>query len=232
MTRNAKAEKATGAALVGRKQSPTSDNRGAADKEPAAEWVPVSDLAPWPDNPRDNEAAVDAVVDSIKRFGFGAPILARQADYQVIAGHTRLKAALKLGLKIVPVRFLDLDPVDARLLALADNKTGELADWNDAKLAALLAELRAKDVDLLTGTGFGSDDIERIIREASASSVSGEDPGPERRRRRASGRRPRQGRGHHCLRRRAHPLRSVLRGTGRPRARLSAAPAPALRPAV
>ena len=66
---------------------------------------------------------------SIKRFGFGAPIVARRADDEVIAGHTRLAAAVALGLTKVPVRFLDLDPADAHLLALADNKLNEHASW-------------------------------------------------------------------------------------------------------
>jgi len=92
--------------------------------ETAAVWVPVEQLKPWAQNPRKNDAAVATVVESIRRFGFGAPLLARKADGELIAGHTRLKAALKLGLPKVPVRYLDLDPTDAHLLALADNKTG------------------------------------------------------------------------------------------------------------
>src|SRR6516164_2306289 len=109
--------------------------------ESAAEWVPISTLKPWKDNPRINDRAVANVAQSIRRFGFGAPIIARKADGEVIAGHTRLKAAVQLGLDRVPVRFLDLDPADAHLLALADNKTAELADWDDEVLGAVLADL-------------------------------------------------------------------------------------------
>jgi len=103
-------------------------------KKAPAEWVKIDDLKPWDDNPRNNQHAIEKVAQSIKRFGFGAPIIARKEDGEVIAGHTRLEAAKLLNLKEIPVRFLDLDPVDAHLLALADNKLGEVAEWDDLKL--------------------------------------------------------------------------------------------------
>lgn len=124
-------------------------------------WVPTEDLTPWADNPRDNDGRpVDAVADSIRRFGFAAPIIARKEDGEVIAGHTRLKAAQQLGLERVPVRYLDLDPADAHLLALADNKIGELADWDDDILGGILAEL---DADDLAVAGFDDDDLANIL---------------------------------------------------------------------
>jgi len=146
--------------------------------EPAAQWVPTNQLRPWRDNPRKNDAAVAAVIDSIKRFGFGAPIIARLADGEVIAGHTRLKAAIKLGLPEVPVRYLDLDPADAHLLALADNKTSEIAQWDEDALGRILAELRANEVDLLAGTGFGEAELDALIRDAQGLPNPGVDPGP------------------------------------------------------
>ncbi len=116
--------------------------------EVAAEWVLRSALKPWAQNPRHNDKAVPAVVASIKRFGFGAPILARRADGEVIAGHTRLKAAEALGLERVPVRYLDLDPADAHLLALADNKLNEKADWDNGKVAEVLSGYGLDDAEL------------------------------------------------------------------------------------
>ena len=130
-------------------------------KELAAEWVDASKLTPWRDNPRQNDQAVDAVADSIKRFGFASPIIARM-DGEVIAGHTRLKAALKLGLDRVPVRYMDLDPADARLLALADNRVGEIADWDDDKLSDILNELSADGVDL-DGIGWSAEELAEIM---------------------------------------------------------------------
>jgi len=115
----------------------------------------VADLTPWEDNPRINDGEpVDAVAESIKRFGFAAPIIARKEDGMVIAGHTRLKAAHKLGIEKVPVRWMDLDPADARLLALADNKLGEKASWDDDILAEII---RSIDEDDLLLAGFDSD---------------------------------------------------------------------------
>lgn len=156
-------------------------------REPAAAWVSIKNLREWKDNPRKNDPAVAAVAESIKRFGFGAPIIARLADGEVIAGHTRLKAAIKLGLSEVPVRYLDLDPADAHLLALADNKTSEIAAWDDEALGRILAELRAKEVDLLAGTGFGEAEIDALIRSTQGLPCRGHRPRPVR----AAGR-PRQ----------------------------------------
>jgi len=136
--------------------------------EPAAEWVEVGLIHPWLDNPRNNEEAVPVVLRSIKRFGFGAPILARRANGEIIAGHTRYKAARALGLETVPVRYLDLSESEAHLLALADNKTGELAEWDDAKLGALVLELQGANVDITEGTGFAEAEIQKLVLEARA----------------------------------------------------------------
>jgi len=127
--------------------------------EMAAEWVPIGALTAWAKNPRKNDLAVPRVVESIKRFGFAAPILARRADGEIIAGHTRLKAAQVLGLDKVPVRYLDLDPADAHLLALADNKLNEVAEWDDAGLAALLSEYGLPDAEL---AGWDSGEISKL----------------------------------------------------------------------
>jgi ParB-like chromosome segregation protein Spo0J len=148
--------------------------------EPAAVWLPVDELKPWAKNPRRNADAVGAVVDSIKRFGFGAPVLARAADKQVIAGHTRLLAAKKLGLTHVPVRLLDLDPADAQLLALADNKLGEIAEWDDEMLGRVLAELKAEGAEL-AASGFDDKEIDRLLAELNAGDLADvvEQPTPE-----------------------------------------------------
>jgi ParB-like chromosome segregation protein Spo0J len=133
-------------------------------KEVAAEWVETSSLLPWANNPRINEFNVPRVVESIKRFGFGAPILARRADGEIIAGHTRLKAAIELGLDRVPVRYLDLDPADAHLLALADNKLQEFSEWDTEKLLAQLGDLRQQGTDAALVAGFSDADIDRMLK--------------------------------------------------------------------
>lgn len=130
-----------------------------ARAEIAAEWVERVSLKPWTQNPRKNEHAIAKVMASIKRFGFGSPILARRANNEVIAGHTRLLAAEALGIDRVPVRFLDLDPADAHLLALADNKIGEVAEWDDAKLAEILSGYGLSDADL---AGWDSKELDKL----------------------------------------------------------------------
>jgi len=149
---------------------------GTAQKkaEAAATWTPVADLTPWEDNPRINDGEpVDAVAESIRRFGFAAPIIARKEDGMVIAGHTRLKAAHKLGIEKVPVRWMDLDPADARLLALADNKLGEKASWDDDILAEII---RSIDEDDLLLAGFDADDLVSLLDDGP---IGPEDIEPE-----------------------------------------------------
>ena len=87
-----------------------------------------ADLTPYDNNPRDNDGAVEAVANSIREFGFKAPIIVDR-DRVIIAGHTRLKAALSLGLREVPVIVADdLTEEQARAYRLADNRTGEMGD--------------------------------------------------------------------------------------------------------
>lgn len=130
--------------------------------EAIGEWVDISALEPWKDNPRQNQSAIDEVAKSIKRFGFASPIIARAADKMIIAGHTRYEAAKKLGLEKVPVRFMDLDLNDAQLLALADNKIGELAEWDYVQLKSVIQSMKDQD---LSGLGWSDNEIENLLLE-------------------------------------------------------------------
>lgn len=126
----------------------------------AAEYVDIDKIKAWEDNPRENDAAVLKVADSIKRFGFGAPLLVRKSDGVIIAGHTRYEASKLLGLSQIPCRYMDLDPVDSRLLALADNKLGELSTWDNDKLSHIIADLNHDD---LLNIGFSDDELDALI---------------------------------------------------------------------
>ncbi len=145
--------------------------------ESAADWIAPTQLKPWADNPRENEQAVSVVVASIKRFGFTAPILVRKSNNEVIAGHTRLKAALILGLDRVPVRFLNLSEGEAHALALADNKIGELADWSDGS-HDVLRELASVDVDL-EGLGFSDDEVADLFTSETDTQSKPKFPPPK-----------------------------------------------------
>lgn len=126
------------------------------------EYVPIDKVIPFSGNPRRNDDSVDAVVRSIEAFGYTNPILVRRADNIIIAGHTRLKAMQKLGEKTVPVVFLDLNEVDARVYGVFDNKSVELADWDGLKLVDLFTEFDQINVDLSL-TGFTPDEIRDIV---------------------------------------------------------------------
>ena len=92
--------------------------------------VGINDIKPYPNNPRNNDNAVEVVVNSIKEFGFKVPIIVDK-DNVIVAGHTRLKAAKKLGLKYVPCIVAgDLTEEQVKAFRLADNKTSELAQWD------------------------------------------------------------------------------------------------------
>lgn len=113
---------------------------------------PIGELKPYENNPRINDKAVDAVAASIKEFGFKQPCVI-DTDNVLICGHTRLKAAQKLGLSEIPCILAD-DLTDDQIKAfrLADNKTAELAEWDFSLLDIELADI---DLDM---SEFGFDE--------------------------------------------------------------------------
>lgn len=116
---------------------------------------PIEWLRPYENNPRNNEQAVEAVANSINEFGFKVPIVAT-IDGEIVNGHTRFKAAKFLKLKTVPVLIADdLTEEQIKAFRLADNKTGELAEWNVELLYGELDELDGFDMTL-----FGFEDID------------------------------------------------------------------------
>ena len=146
------------------------------DHSPGATWEDINSLTPWDQNPRHNDHAVNSIADSIQAFGWSNPIIARSADRVIIAGHTRYKAAQKLGLDKVLVRFMDLDPARARALALADNKLGELAQWDQDKLTDQLTDLQGVlDMDL-TLLGWSTTELDHLLQAppAEAEQEAGE----------------------------------------------------------
>ncbi|WP_337439120.1 ParB N-terminal domain-containing protein [Acidaminococcus fermentans] len=101
----------------------------------------VDEIIPYENNPRKNDKAVPAVAKSIQEFGFKVPIVIDKNNI-IVNGHTRLKAAKKLGLETVPCIVADdLTPDQIRAFRLADNKVGEIATWDDDKLEEELTEL-------------------------------------------------------------------------------------------
>lgn len=108
----------------------------------------IGEVHPYENNPRVNDDAVDQVAESIKTYGFKNPIIVDK-DNVIICGHTRLRAAKKLGLKSVPVIVAaDLSPEKVKAYRLADNKTSDFAIWDNKKL---LKELEEINKELFTG---------------------------------------------------------------------------------
>lgn len=123
--------------------------------------VEISKLRPWEDNPRRNDHAVAAVAESIRSFGFNVPILCDE-NLTIVAGHTRWKAAQKLGMTKVPVIVVEMTDAQRRAFSVADNRTAEIADWDFSKLRDILEELRSEDVDIKS-LGFSDEELKRLL---------------------------------------------------------------------
>ena len=132
-----------------------------------------SELIPYENNPRLNAAAVDYLANSIDKLTFGGPILVDD-DMVIVAGHTRLQAAMKLGLKKVPTVILHgISKDQAKAMRLADNKVPESSTWD---LAALDIELDGlKDVFDMEDFGF----LDQKYEMFDAEDIE-EDDAPER----------------------------------------------------
>jgi DNA modification methylase len=122
----------------------------------------LSDVKPYPGNPRLNDDAVDAVAASIREFGFRQPCVV-DADGVLIVGHTRYKAAQKLGLAKVPVHVArDLTPAQLKAYRIADNQTASIATWDRDLLPIELLGLQGMDFDLGL-LGFGEDELAELL---------------------------------------------------------------------
>jgi len=122
----------------------------------------VADVKPYEANPRINDGAIDAVAESLKQFGFRQPIVVDTGSV-IVCGHTRWKAAQKLGLEKVPVHVArDLTSEQIRAYRIADNKSAEFAEWDMDLLAIELDALRQVEVDLVS-LGFDEDELAKIL---------------------------------------------------------------------
>ncbi len=142
--------------------------------------VPIASLAPDPSNARTHpEANLDAIISSLRRFGQAEPLVVQSGTRRVIAGHGRLMAMQKLGWTECDVVELEVSSLDATALAIALNRSAELAQWDDGVLARLLSELRAENA--VDGVGFGDEDIDRLLAEVADAAMGevDEDVPPE-----------------------------------------------------
>ena len=130
------------------------------DRNQEMVYIKVKDLEPYENNPRFNDMAVEAVANSIKEFGFLQPVVVNEYNV-LLAGHTRTKAAEKLGMEEVPAIIAnDLTEAQEKAFRLADNKTAEIAEWD---FEALERELRdIEDIDMAL---FGFEELDRALEE-------------------------------------------------------------------
>lgn len=128
---------------------------------------PLQWLRPYENNPRNNDKAVESVANSIKEFGFKVPIVATK-EGEIINGHTRYKAAKSLGLETVPVIIADdLSEEQIKAFRIADNKVGEIAEWDTELLYAELESIEGLDM-----TMFGFENVDYSLDDFEES----EDP--------------------------------------------------------
>ncbi|MFA5291922.1 MAG: DNA modification methylase [Phycisphaerae bacterium] len=138
----------------------------------------INEIHPYENNPRINDKAVDAVAGSLKEFGFRQPIVVDR-DSVIIVGHTRYKAAQKLGLEKVPVHVAkDLNDVQIKAYRLADNQLHELSDWNYELLPIELKDLQGMDFDLGL-LGFDKDELAKLLGNEVTEGLTDPDDVPE-----------------------------------------------------
>lgn len=123
--------------------------------------VEVAKLKPFPGNPRQHGVDIGYLVKSIKKFGWTNPIIIQKGTYRIIAGHGRALAALKAGIKKVPVIELSMDDRDAAAYSITDNRLAELSSWDYPKLKDILSELNDGEFDL--DLVSGEDWVEEVV---------------------------------------------------------------------
>jgi ParB-like chromosome segregation protein Spo0J len=127
----------------------------------ALESVAVGRLKPHPNNPRQGD--VGAIHQSIEANGFYGAVVAQKATGHVLAGNHRLIAAQHANAEEVPVMWVDVDDATALRILLADNRTNDLASYDEQALADLLTDIMA-DEGTLDGTGYDRDALDDLMR--------------------------------------------------------------------
>lgn len=126
------------------------------------EVVAIDRLRPHPANPRQGD--VGAIYDSINANGFYGAVVVQESTGYVLAGNHRLKAAKEAGLEAVPAIYVDVDDERAMRILLADNRTNDVASYDNDALADLLEHL-ASTPSGLTGTGYDGDALDDLLTD-------------------------------------------------------------------
>lgn len=129
--------------------------------------VPIDSVQEYPDNPRRGDTK--ALIESIQRNGFYGVLIGQESSRRILAGNHRLRVLRQLGAEEVPVMFVDCTDADARRIVLADNRTSDLAFYDDPTLFRLLQEL---DGDL-SGTGYDRASYELLLQGLEGDQILG-----------------------------------------------------------
>lgn len=142
------------------------------------EYRNITDIRPYEANPRINDQAIDAVARSLAEFGWRQPIVV-DTEGVIVVGHTRWKAAQKLGLEQVPVHVAtDMTPEQARAYRIADNQTASIAEWDMELLPIELSQLGDGGFDLSL-LGFDEDALAQMLDPGVQAGQSDPDDVPE-----------------------------------------------------
>ena len=145
------------------------------DRRLAIRRAALSELVPDPRNPRAHpQENLEAIVGSLRRFGQAEPLVVQKGTMRIIAGHGRLEGMKRLNWTECEIVEIDVSDVEAAALAVALNRSGELATWDRDVLARLLAEL--KDANAVEDIGFSGDEINELLAEMEAASADLTDP--------------------------------------------------------
>ncbi|MBL8821955.1 MAG: ParB N-terminal domain-containing protein [Planctomycetia bacterium] len=126
------------------------------------ELRPLDSIRPYENNPRHNDNGIDAVAESLREYGWRQPIVVDEAGV-IVVGHTRYKAAQKLGMTEVPVHVATgLSQSQIQAYRIADNQTATLSSWDDDKLTEELLELQKQDYDLDL-IGFDQEQLNELL---------------------------------------------------------------------
>jgi DNA modification methylase len=144
--------------------------------EQMIETVSIDELEPHPANPRQGD--VGLIHSLIEENGWYGVIVAQRSSGRILAGNHRWRAAKAAGLEELPVAYLDVDDDRAERILLADNRSNDLASYDDHALADLLQLLTATEPGLL-GTGYDGDDLDQLLADLNREPLRQPDPGAD-----------------------------------------------------
>lgn len=123
----------------------------------------IEELKPYKNNPRKNERAIQYVANSIKEFGFKVPLVIDE-NGTIVTGHTRYEACKMLGINEIPCIIADdLTEKQIKAFRIADNKTNDIAEWDDGLLSIELKDI-LDDIDM-TDFGFGEFELSMLTED-------------------------------------------------------------------